>query len=159
MNLMGIHPLQLRASDLTPGSLKRDISSANASVVRYYEGLRVVYELESRVHDLQTAQDADQPNEPGGQSSAQPAAPSSQPSGAQAPATPASQKAAPSADQNRPGTNQPDNGQPEQKRPAPGPGSSRREDLDRSRRLVLADARDSMRLGDGVAVRGERTLV
>ena len=106
MNLMGIHPLELRASDLTPSSLKRDFASSKASVVRYYEGLRVVYELESRVHDLQTAQDADQPNEPGGQPSAQPAAPSSQPSGAQAPATPASQKAAPAADQNRPGTNQ-----------------------------------------------------
>jgi hypothetical protein len=168
MNLMGIHPLQLRASDLTPSSLKRDITSANASVVRYYEGLRVVYELESRVHDLQTAQDVDQPNEPGGQpgsqSGAQPAAPSSEPSGAQAPAIPANEKAAPAADRNQPDTNQPggnqpDAGQPEQKKSAPGPGSSRREDLDRSRRLVLAEARDSMWLGNGIVVPGKRTLV
>ena len=55
MNLTGVHLQDLRASDLKPSSLKRDFTSANASVVRYYEGLRVVYELESRVHDLESA--------------------------------------------------------------------------------------------------------
>ena len=57
MNLTGFHPTSLRASDLQPSSLKRDFYSANARVVQYYEGLRVVYELESRVHDLQSASD------------------------------------------------------------------------------------------------------
>ena len=61
MNITGFHPTSLRASDLTPSSLRRDVISANTHVVRYYESLRVVYELESRVHDLQSAQDTDAP--------------------------------------------------------------------------------------------------
>ena len=59
MDLTGVHLQDLRASDLRPVSLKRDFYSANARVVQYYEGLRVVYELESRVHDLQSAADSD----------------------------------------------------------------------------------------------------
>src|ERR1039457_1082978 len=43
MNLTGVHLQDLRASDLKPSSLKRDFTNANASVKRYYEGLRVVY--------------------------------------------------------------------------------------------------------------------
>ena len=53
MNLTGV---RLNDLSLRPSVLKRQFSSANASVVRYYEGLRVVYELESRLHDLQTVQ-------------------------------------------------------------------------------------------------------
>jgi hypothetical protein len=162
MNLMGIHPLELRASDLTPGSLKRDFTSANASVVRYYEGLRVVYELESRVHDMESAQDNEPaaPTQPAAQNggtapensgpaSASPA------NGGPANGGPGNNQAAPQPQGKQPGSTQPD----QQKKPAPGPGSSRREDLDRSRRLFVADARDSMRLGDEVAVHGERKLV
>ena len=125
MNLTGMRLLDLRASDLRPSSLKRDYHDANARVVRYYEGLRVVYELESRVHDFEGAADNDLPA--GSQSvpsnSGQP--------GVQAPtAQPGSggQKAAPPAD----GT------QPDRKRPAANPGTSRREDLNPSRRLVAA---------------------
>jgi len=59
LNLTGVRLQDLRASDLKPSSLKRDFYSANARVVQYYEGLRVVYELESRVHDLQSASDND----------------------------------------------------------------------------------------------------
>ena len=53
MNLTGV-----RLSDLSlrPSAIKRQFSQANASVARYYEGLRVVYELESRLRDLQTVQ-------------------------------------------------------------------------------------------------------
>ncbi len=59
MNLTGFHPTSLRASDLRPSSLQRDLIDADARVVRYYEGLRVVYELESRVHDFEGASDND----------------------------------------------------------------------------------------------------
>lgn len=140
MNLMGIHPLELRASDLTPTSLTRDYHLSTARVAQYYENLRVVYELESRVHDMESAQD----NEP-------------------APAVPPSQNAAPSVTQPEQQTPQaapkaaPDSSQPDsnkQKQPAPSPGHSRREDLDRNRRLFVADARDSMS-----PVSGKRTLV
>ena len=58
-NLLGVHITALRAHDLTPSSLRRSTSEANARVVRYYESLRVVYELESRVHDLQHGSDSD----------------------------------------------------------------------------------------------------
>jgi hypothetical protein len=59
LDLTGVRLQDLRASDLKPSSLSRDYHTANARVVRYYEGLRVVYELESRVHDLQSVSDGD----------------------------------------------------------------------------------------------------
>ncbi len=53
LNLTGIHLTQLRASDFTPSSIKRSFYDTNAKVVRSIDNLRVVYELESRVRDLQ----------------------------------------------------------------------------------------------------------
>ena len=44
MNLTGVHPLSLHVSDLRPSAVKRNLADADARVVRYYEGLRVVYE-------------------------------------------------------------------------------------------------------------------
>ncbi len=57
LNVSGVHLDQIHASDLRPSSLRRDFYQANAHVVRYYDNLRVVYELESRVHDLQRTSD------------------------------------------------------------------------------------------------------
>jgi hypothetical protein len=139
MDLTGVHPLSLRASDLSPGSLKRDFYAADARVVKYYEGLRVVYELESRVHDLQTANGSDTT---GGTVN-----PDSQPNPDQAPAAqpvPASPKASP----------QPGGSQPEHKKSAPNPGTSRREDLNHGRRLMLASAGN----GNRIETRVERNL-
>ncbi len=62
LNLTGVHLSGFRMSDLRPSSVKRSIYEANAHVVRYYTNLRVVYELESRVHDLQRSSDADLPS-------------------------------------------------------------------------------------------------
>ncbi len=59
LNLTGVHLDQLKAADLRPANLERNLSDANARAVRYYENLRVVYELESRVRDLQRANDND----------------------------------------------------------------------------------------------------
>ncbi len=67
LNLTGVHVSELRAGDLKPSSIKRDFYSANARVVQYYEGLRVVYELESRVHDLQSDSDAGRRRDRSGQ--------------------------------------------------------------------------------------------
>lgn len=125
MNLTGFHPASLRASDLRPSSLQRDLIDADARVVRYYEGLRVVYELESRVHDFEGASDNGLPaaSQSVPSNSGQPAvqAPSAQPG-------PGGQKAAPPADRK----------QPERRGPAASPGTSLREDLNPSRRLVAA---------------------
>ncbi len=88
LDLTGVRLQDLRAGDLRPSSLKRDFYSANAHVVQYYEGLRVVYELESRVHDLQSATDNDAsggavPTNSPSSSAPGPSQPASQPPGAQ----------------------------------------------------------------------------
>ncbi len=59
LNLTGVHLSDLHARDLRPSSLRRSLYEANAHVARYYENLRVVYELESRVRDLQRSSDAE----------------------------------------------------------------------------------------------------
>jgi hypothetical protein len=66
LNLTGIHLDQLKAADLKPSNLRRSLYDADARAVRYYENLRVVYELESRVRDLQRANDNDAPAAPKG---------------------------------------------------------------------------------------------
>jgi len=109
LNLTGIRITQLKASDFTPSSIKRSFYDANAKVVRSIDNLRVVYELESRVHDLQ--RDSDSSNTRAPESS------------------PASQNT-PSVDQQAPDQNQ-DHKTPEQKEqqkqssPRPRSGSSR----------------------------------
>lgn len=106
LNITGVRISQLRVSDLRPASIKRNITDANASVHRYYDNLKVVYELESRVRDLQrSSNDNDQYSLPSNQS---------------APATQQDQQ--PSKQQ--PSEQKPDS---KQSRPKPGPGSSRRE--------------------------------
>lgn len=61
LNLAGIRVTALRASDLRPANLKKRYWAANSRVVQYYDNLRVVYELESRVHELQRDNDETPP--------------------------------------------------------------------------------------------------
>ena len=61
LNLTGVHLSELHARDLRPSSLRRSFYEANAHVARYYENLRVVYELESRVRDLQRSGETESP--------------------------------------------------------------------------------------------------
>jgi hypothetical protein len=152
MNLTGVHLQDLRASDLKPSSLKRDITNANASVARYYEGLRVVYELESRVHDLESAQDSDSIS-PGGQPASEPAN-AGQPGN---PTPPAQQKAAPQPG-SQPGSSPSGGNPPARKQAAPNPGTSRREDLWQNRRLLVAEE-SAGNPGYSAPARIERTLV
>jgi hypothetical protein len=131
MNLTGFHPTSLRASDLQPSSLKRDFYSANARVVQYYEGLRVVYELESRVHDLQSATD-----DSNGRGQSVPAT-TGQPDNQTPAAQPGKQKAEPQSPASQPGATQ------QHGKPSGNAGSSRgdeREDRgsQRSNHLMLA---------------------
>lgn len=58
LNLTGVRLSQLKASDFTPASLRRTFYDTNARVVRSIDNLRVVYELESRVRDLQRDSDS-----------------------------------------------------------------------------------------------------
>lgn len=59
MNIAGVRLSSLRAGDLKPGSLKKSFWAVNGRVVRYYDNLRVVYELESRVHEMQKESDSE----------------------------------------------------------------------------------------------------
>ena len=59
LNLTGVRLSDLRASDFKPSSIMRSASEAKARVVRYSDNLRVVYELESRVRDLQRSHSND----------------------------------------------------------------------------------------------------
>jgi hypothetical protein len=62
LNLMGVKLTQIRAADLEPQAMRRAVTrqyaQANARVVHYYENLRIVYEVESRVHQLRQAADS-----------------------------------------------------------------------------------------------------
>jgi hypothetical protein len=120
LNLTGVRVSALRASDLSPSSLKRSLYEANAHVLRYYDNLKVVYELESRVRDLQRSS-SDSPYQlPADQNDAPAAGQKQQPSGQQ---------------QDNPADHKPE---PKQSRPKPGPGSSRRDSPIGN--LQLADA-------------------
>lgn len=67
LNLVGIHLTRFRVADLQPQNLRRTVTrhyaDANAHVVRYYENLRIVYEVEARVQQLRRAAEM-APNQP-----------------------------------------------------------------------------------------------
>ena len=113
LNITGVRLSELRVSDLRPTNIQRNFVQANASVHRYYDNLKVVYELESRVRDLQRSNNETDYSAPSNQSA--PAA--QQPTKQQPPAE------------------KPDS---KQSRPKPGPGSSQRET--RSGNVQFADS-------------------
>jgi len=61
--LMGITGVRL--ADLTPHSLEHRFYTSQAKVVKYYENMRLVYELQTRYRDLQRMTGASQENEEG----------------------------------------------------------------------------------------------
>ena len=69
LTLAGVQVKDLRRVDLRPSSIQKSLVrgyyDTSASVVRYYENLRFVYELQSRVRDLRNATEpAQKPDEP-----------------------------------------------------------------------------------------------
>ena len=117
LNITGVRLSQLRASDFKPSSIKRTFYGTTASVMRTFDNMRVVYELESRVRDIQRASDSETPASetpaPAPSNQSKPA-PSNQPSG----------------DQQSPSQkpkNDPDNPDHKQASPRPKSGTSRRE--------------------------------
>jgi hypothetical protein len=117
MNLTGVRLSGLRASDFKPSSILRSAYAAKAKVVQYSDNLRVVYELESRVRDLQRSSDDDASSGTAGSTSSpsnqnNPAAPGQKPAGSQQPDDP----------NQKPGSQKQN-----QKQTKPNPGSSRRE--------------------------------
>jgi hypothetical protein len=64
LNLLGIHPGSLRVADLKPSALQTNLArqfyGAKKQMVSYYESLRVVYEVESKVRELRRDADSEQ---------------------------------------------------------------------------------------------------
>lgn len=58
LNLLGISPRDFHLSSLKPANLRHTYWNAHIRVVQYYDNLRVVYELESRLNEMRQA-DAD----------------------------------------------------------------------------------------------------
>jgi hypothetical protein len=64
LNAAGVHVGDLRAADLRPSALVRGYYETSAKVVKYYENIRFVYELESRVRDLKRVTEPEEPARP-----------------------------------------------------------------------------------------------
>ena len=123
LNLTGIRITDLRARDLRPSNIKRTFSEANAHVVRYYDNLRVVYELESRVRDLQRSADSEDVTPiPATTPTNSTTPPTQQPSGDHQPSAQPDQQ---------------DHGK--QPSPRPTPGTSSRDNPGSNLRYVVAD--------------------
>lgn len=55
MNVAGIKVSDVRKLDLRPSAIKNTYYSASSHVVKYYENLRIVYELQSRAREIKEA--------------------------------------------------------------------------------------------------------
>jgi hypothetical protein len=64
LNAVGVRLGDLRRVDLRPSALVRSYYESSAKVVKYYENIRFVYELESRVRDLKRATEPEEPSPP-----------------------------------------------------------------------------------------------
>ena len=61
LSVAGVKPADLKQVDLSPNGLRRTYYSTTSRVVKYYDNIRLVYEIESRVRDIKRATT---PNEP-----------------------------------------------------------------------------------------------
>jgi hypothetical protein len=68
LNLAGVRLTALRLSDLTPASLENNLTrqfyGAKSQMVRYYDSLRFVYEVESKMRELRRDEDTQRPSSP-----------------------------------------------------------------------------------------------
>jgi hypothetical protein len=68
LNLTGIKLTEVRAADLRPARLRatltRQYYSTNEQVMKYYENLRLVYEMEARVRELRRSTEAEPSSRP-----------------------------------------------------------------------------------------------
>ncbi|HEV2464713.1 MAG TPA: hypothetical protein VGT04_12990 [Acidobacteriaceae bacterium] len=64
LNLAGVRVTNLRLADLTPASMEMNLTQqfygAKKSVVQYYDNLRLVYEVESKMRDLRRNEEMQQ---------------------------------------------------------------------------------------------------
>jgi len=55
LSVAGVKPGDLRQADLSRNGLRRTYYTTSARVVKYYENIRLVYEIESRVQEIKKA--------------------------------------------------------------------------------------------------------
>ena len=55
LNLFGVSVRSLEAESIQPAGLQRTVADTGATLVRSFEGIRMVYRVESRVNDWRTA--------------------------------------------------------------------------------------------------------
>jgi len=63
LNVAGFHVTDLKHMDLSAKGLQKTYYTTQARVVRYYENIRLVYEIESRVRDIRRAATPEQKQE------------------------------------------------------------------------------------------------
>ena len=63
LNLTGVHLGQVKLSDLKPSSIRsfmeRRLTMASTPIIRYYDHLRLVYEVQSRMRELRRSQEGE----------------------------------------------------------------------------------------------------
>ncbi len=64
LNLAGVKVGNLRHLDLSPNAIVRGAYEAQGRVIKYYENIRFVYEIESRVQELKRATEPQESNPP-----------------------------------------------------------------------------------------------
>ena len=64
LNLSGVKLRDLGHADLRPSAIRSGYYETQAKVVRYYENMRLVYELQSRMRDLRNATRTEEPEQP-----------------------------------------------------------------------------------------------
>ncbi len=64
LSIAGLHISDLRRLDLSSRGIAKTYYSTQARVIRYYENIRLVYEIESRVRDLRRVATPDKQQEP-----------------------------------------------------------------------------------------------
>jgi hypothetical protein len=62
LSLAGIRLGDLRTADLRPSAIKRNYYEASGRVVKYYENIRFVYEMESRVREFKRVANPEEPS-------------------------------------------------------------------------------------------------
>ncbi len=61
LSVLGVKPADLRSLSLRPAAIRHTYYNTQARVVRYYENIRFVYEVESRVRELKRTVEPAQP--------------------------------------------------------------------------------------------------
>lgn len=60
LHVSGVKPADFRRIDLRPAAISKVYYETQGRVVKYYENIRVVYEIESRLQQLKSANDANE---------------------------------------------------------------------------------------------------